>query len=171
MADAGITRIDISVQIACARILTAKDGSKFRVDQADLTFVPDGDRWAVTSALLSGPDVEPDGALSMARRNGLRLTPPDSSGTIPERINAVLGACMPGGEGRISTDSEYASPKAASETNAQADEPEPETPHGCDWACTNPACDDDTPHAHPGDCPRCGEPLALIGADGYEVTS
>jgi hypothetical protein len=142
MADSGITRIDISVQIACARILTAKDGSKFRVDQADLAFVPDGDRWAVTYAFLSGPDVEPDGALSMIRRNGLRLTPPDSSGTIPERINAVLGVCMPGGNGRISTDSDF-------------------------YACPKPDCD--TPRDEAGDCPVHEIPLLHIGPDGHVV--
>jgi hypothetical protein len=50
-------------------------------------------------------------------------------------------------------------------------DPRPETPHGCDWACTNPFCDNDTPHTHPGDCPDCDEQLTLIDADGHEVTT
>ncbi len=51
------------------------------------------------------------------------------------------------------------------------DGPEQETPHGCDWACTNPFCANDTPHAHPGDCPDCDEALVLLDANGHEVTT
>jgi hypothetical protein len=149
MTEAGATRIDVIVEIAGAAVRSAIDGNKFRPDRAELTYKRNDGRWKLTFAFLSGPNVEPDGSLSMIRRDGLRLLPGDALGVSPERINDVIRACMPeasaqDADGTIRVRSHF-------------------------WACPKPDCD--TPRDQDGDCPDCGEQLRLIGADGYEVTT